>query len=259
MKDDLYVLFRNKLMCTGVGPMEGDLPVNMTEVDSKSDFDRNVTTYYLFFRENYSNDIAFLQSVKFSEPVKKFSENIYLLRTAVQHSDNERATRFYELWKSDCGSWPDSARILWGQFVRAVKDLAAASVLVSRQRTLSIDWRGRATLSPEAVFDAVCGDLSVSFPSHRRAALVSGVKARTRSIRAGQDYQRLLRAYCAEAATASGRSLPMPYSEILDQLGLIGSPKARSALLIAYAIGHGENLDARQFMEKVSQVWNAAS
>lgn len=255
MNDALATISGNKLVCTGVPLVVQALPDLASKVSSREDFDSLVSEMYKLFREDLAGDIAFLRSVENDRAVIEFDKAIYLLRTAKQHNDNSEAQAFYGRWTDGGTSWQVSMDALVIKFTGALVQLARISSRVRRDRDLAQVWKNRANVQTELVFQAVCDDLKLTFPSRLQQALVANVNRRAKRLPQGSDYESSVKNICAQEAVAQMYSLPVPYYQLLDRLGVLGTRSAVATLLLAYSLSMSTNLAGEEFISHVEKVW----
>lgn len=257
--DDLETIGFNKTACTGAD-LTYESPPNVDPViTSKDGFDSLVSEYYKFFRETLAADIAFLRGVEGHRDIRAFDDAIYQLRTAKQHDDNVRAVAFYENWTSDNESWQIAGEALSQLLQRALAQLARISSRVRRDVKLTSAWRERASAEPASVFESVCTDLNASFGEGRKQHLIRNIERKKRRILAGEDVRAAVESFCVEEITHQSNALPVPYYEVLDRLDLIGRPRARAAILLAYSVSASTRLRGEEFLGRVEEAWKVSA
>lgn len=248
----------NKQLCTGVSLDYQHAPNLNPTCNNEADFNDLVTEYYKLFRERLRADISFLRAAKDHRDIGDFDNTVYLLRTASQHDDNLRAEDFYRRWINDHRPWQCAAQALADACRKAIEQLGAASSFVRRDQRLASRWKDHASIEPEAIFAAVCSDLRVSFGRGHRDRLVRNVRARINRVRQVEDIRTITEEICAQEITSQDRSLPVPYFDVLDRLGLIGKQDARAALLVAYSVEAATQLTGEEFLFRVEETWKVA-
>lgn len=259
MNDPLATINGNKIICTGMELGDAVQPDMSPTRPNENAFITLVSEYYQFFRESNAPDIAFLLSIDRHRLVVDFDNAIYLLRTAKQHNDNQGAVNFYNTWVASHASWQDASSALAQLLNQVLAQLAQISLRVRRDPKLVKAWKDRASTEPQTVFEAVCQDLKVGFRDGTRKALIGNVVRRAKYLRPHDDIRACLEDFCAQEITAQGRSLPVPYHQVLDRLGVLGTSKARAALLLAYSISASTRLQGENFLVRVEQTWLLAS
>lgn len=259
MTDDLAAISFNKKACTGSDLVYKEAPDLAPVVTTKDAFASLIAQYYKFFREAISGDVAFLRSVERHPLILEFDSAVYRLRTAEQHDDNPEAEAFYERWVATHSSWQAAADALCQSLQLALGQLSRISSRVRRDVRLTRAWRERASAEPATVFESVCRDLGTSFNDGRKAALVRNVERRTKGVGAGTDVRAAVEAYCVEEITRQSMRLPVPHYAVLDRLNLLGRPKARAAVLLAYSISASTGLRGEAFIARVEEAWKVSA
>lgn len=259
MNRSLATLDGNKYVCTGTRFIADEAPDLAPKRPSEDAFIRLVSEYYKFFRETHADDIAFLLSIERRAAVTEFNNAVYSLRTAKQHNDNSQATKFYDAFASRHDSWQAASNTLAELLDRALTELADISLHVRRDPSLTRLWKERASLEPQSIFEAVCRDFNTVYTGATQQALLSNVKRRAKRLRPHEDVRARLEDFCAQEITAQGRSLPVPYYEVLDRLGVLGTPRARPAALLAYSVSATTKLKGESFLARVEQTWIVAN
>lgn len=258
MIDAYSAISRNREICTGVA-LTAEGPDLVPRVDSQDAFDSLISDYSSFLREALAVDTAFLMEVENSQSVRNCERSIYLLRTAKQHHDNAEATKFYKQFETASQSWQAAANAIAKLLEDALVDLVRISGRVRRDSKLTAAWKDRVSIDPAAIFASVCSDLRISFSPAHTGVLLRQVGKQARRIKPGQDVRKQLEAICADEATGSGKRLPVPYHHVLDRLGLLGQARARSGLLLAYAVAGSTSLRGEEFLTRVEEAWKAAT
>ncbi|WP_194821251.1 hypothetical protein [Micromonospora sp. S-DT3-3-22] len=259
MTDPLAALALNKLICTGVD-LSYETPADPEpRPGTEAAFDALVTQYYKLFRESIRADVAFLRSIEESPSVARFDNTVYQLRTAKQHDDNRRAKAFYAKWARG-RSWEAAAEAFLGESAKALSDLDRISLLVRRDAKLTKRWRDNASVEPDAIFEAVCRDMDARFGYGYRQKLLHNISHRQRRLTPGVDVRAAVEQFCAQEITAAeDLTLPVPYHQVLDRLGLLGKRKARAALLVAYSVCAATDLTGEAFLQRVEEAWQVGS
>lgn len=259
MTDPLAVLAMNKLICTGV-TLDYEVPVKQDPRPStEGDFDALITQYYKLFRETIRADVAFLRSVEEPSAVADFENAVCNLRHAKQHNDNNRAKAFYASWTRD-RSWEAAANVFLELWANALSELERVSSLVRRDSKLTKAWKDNASTESETIFEAVCRDLGASFGFGYKKKLLHSVNLRRQRLTPGVDVRAAVEQFCAqEIAASQNLTLPVPYYDVLDRLGLLGQRKARAALLVAYSVCAATNLTGEAFLQRVEETWRVGA
>ncbi|MEV6527851.1 hypothetical protein AB0M43_38615 [Longispora sp. NPDC051575] len=258
MTDTLAALARNKLICTGV-ELNYETPSDPNpRPGTEAAFDALVTQYYKLFRESIRADVNFLRSVKDSQCIADFDKAVYNLRTAKQHDDNSTAKNFYAMWTRD-RPWEAAAEAFLGAWAKALSDLEHVSLLIRRDAKLTKSWRDNASVEPDTIFETVRWDLNASFSYGNRQRMLRNVNARRQRLAPGDDVRAAVEHICAQEISAQDLTLPMPFYEVLDRLGLLGKRNARAALLVAYSVRAATNLTGEAFLKRVEETWRIGS
>lgn len=224
---------------------------------SRTDFDGFVTAYYVALYETASEDAAFLVRAKV---LKRHSVIGILkkLRTAVQHENNLAAKNFYDGW---LGAEPLDWDEILARLDPLVHDylvtLIAAANTVRQSPRLKHQWKESAEVSVPSIFEGVCNDLNLTFPPVPKAAKVREVESRyKRELHHSGTKKKIITDLCVQEVLSEKSLLPIDYSLFLDELGLLGSPDARSAITLAYATAQVHpGLSGADFRRKVSELW----
>jgi hypothetical protein len=254
---DLETINFNKLACTGVGLTYDTLDLRPL-ITSEDGFTRLISQYYKFFREAVVADIAFLRSVERHPAIVEFDDAIYQLRTAQQHSDNNEAIRFYRSWTNN-QNWQDAADALSQSLRRALSHLSRISSQVRRDEDRARAWQGWTSAAPASVFESVCLDLKVSFSDRRKAFLIRNIERQARTLSVDANVRAGIEEICVGEITKQSMRLPVPYYMVLDRLNLLGRPKARAAILLAYSISASTSLRGEDFIVRVEEAWQVSA
>ena len=221
-----------------------------------ADFNAFVSVAYVALRETMAEDIAFLRSVKVL-PASVSSRPIYLLRTAQQHTDNADAAAFYRNWTGpDPVDWHDAIARLEVLLTEFCEALVRAATSVRTSPSLHRKWQESVAVAVPSIFDSVCRDLALQFRDGARAAKIRAVESRYLREGSKTPKQPVIADLCAQEVLSETAALPVPHSELLDQLGLIGSREAAAALSLAYATSRAlPSLKGDDFSRKVSTAW----
>lgn len=182
---------------------------------------------------------------------------VYMLRTARQHDDNERAVSFYNNWLgNEPIDWDDAAERLAEQVEDCLRSLTRAAHAVRQSPALHQRWVDSASVSVSSVFASVCQDLRLSFSYGTKQAKVRAIEGRYRRERPTGPKRRIIADLCVQEALSESGSLPVDYSELLDELELLGSRDASAVLALAYAAARAlPGLNGEEFRRKTSEMW----
>lgn len=221
-----------------------------------ADFDAFVSSAYVVVREALAEDAAFLAHVGVLK-AQDASRSIYLLRTARQHTDNELATSFYGAWLGPHPvDWAAAAARLTAQIEDFFQALIQAALAVRASPLLHQQWIEAVAVSVPSTFDAVCRDLRLSYRNGARAAKIRAIEGRYRREKLTGPKSRIIADLCIQEVLSETGLLPVPHSELLDELGLLGEREAAAALALAYTTARAlPGLRGEGFSRKVSTMW----
>lgn len=221
-----------------------------------SDFDAFVSSSYVALRETLADDASFLSSADVLGR-HEATLSVFLLRTARQHDDNQGAVRFYEQWVgTEPIDWDDAVGRLVQQVEDYLRKLVEAAQVVRRSPALHARWVASDSVSTPSIFDAVCRDLNLSFAHGARKAKVRAIEARYRRDGLARGKKRMIADLCVQEALSESGILPVAYSDLLDEMGLIRSRDAAAAVALAYATARAlPRLKGEDFKRKVSEMW----
>lgn len=219
-------------------------------------FDAFVSSAYVAVRETLAEDASFLASVG-AMGTHEATRSLHLLRTARQHDDNQGAVNFYNNWVgNEPVDWDDAAERLVDQVDDYLRTLTRAAQAVRQSSSLAQQWKDADSVSVPTVFASVCRDLSLSFPFAARQAKVRAIESRYRRERPAGAKRQIIADLCVQEALAESGVLPVDYSELLDELGLLGSREAPAVLALAYATARAlPGTFGDDFKRKTSEMW----
>lgn len=261
MTGPLHAFRLVKQAVTGVYP-EIDIEPDMSpKCAGEAEFDVLVTQYYQLIYEELADDLSYFRQHNLVRAAWSFRTTIKDLRTSAQHSGEDgRASR--ERWLQESPpNWQERGERLANQLIDALRDLEQASRTVMADRHLRARWSERAEMDPATIFDGVCLDLDLRFPTYLRTILVRNAKnAANRQSRQSPDhYIDLLRNACLQEAMHEQLVIPVPHTDVLDSLGLLGDRRAKAALLLAAGVAATTGLTGEEFLDRVGLVWATAS
>lgn len=221
-----------------------------------SEFDAFVTSAYLAVRETLAEDASFLTSVG-ALGEHQATRSVYLLRTAAQHEDNPHAVRFRRDWVGqEPIAWDDAIDRLVGQLDDYVLALVAAANSVRNDPLLTQKWKESSSVSVPTIFASVCRDLGLHFARGATEAKVRAIEGRYRREKPAGPKEKVVADFCVQEALSESGVLPVDYTELLDELGVLGSRDAPAALALAYATGRAHpRLSGDGFKRKTSEMW----
>lgn len=226
---------------------------------SDVEFDGLVRDYYIFFNERFSQEVKFLVRRRPSRQIDDLRRLIYNLRTAANHTDNPKAELESARWRQQYGTPQEAANALAERLGQGIELLSRIAVAVSRDPREAGQWRQLLTVDVAAVFSAVERDFACSFTEGNRRRMVRLVERRLEVQPLPVDRRQLVAEYCAQEVLADRRPLPVPYSQVLDALGLLGTTKASGVILVAHSVAEIDpKLKGDAFITRVEQTWRVA-
>lgn len=258
MNDPFSQYWLARVMATGLPP-DVDPPNLSPSCRTEDQLNGVISDYYLLFCEGLAGDRSFLLQIRPDASLKNLRQLLYDLRTAKSHSDNHQAKEAAYRWRAQYSSSQDAADALATRLVEGLKVLAAIALDVSRQTRVSEQWRRILEVDTATVFSAVESDLQLSFSEGNRRRMVRLVEKRLEVQPRSGERRQLVADYCAQQILSQRRPLPVSYDRVLDSLGLIGSPRASGALLVAYSVTDlAPSLRGSEFLSRVEETWRAA-
>lgn len=203
-----------------------------------------VTAIWKWYSEKLRHDLHFLTPrAHYKERImlRDFSLLLDGQRHANEHADFDRANEAQE-WRASIASDGDDPSdgemidALLEELVAALDTLTLIAVRVTRDTSGVAAWRTHETRSPESEIQAVLADIGRdTLPQRRVDTVVRRFEGhpKLRSARTPQDRARIAAAVAMEMSL---EPLSIPYSEILDEFGLIGDSLGLSVLLVAHGV-----------------------
>jgi len=112
----------------------------------------------------------------------------------------------------------------------------------------------------EEAADAFLGKSAKALGDLERISSLHNVNLRRQRLGSGHDVRAAVEQFCVqEISAAHNITLPAPYYEILDRLGLLGKRGARAALLVAYSVCAATDLTGEAFLQRVEETWRVGS
>lgn len=258
MSNPFAVLAQARLLATGVG-LDLEPPNLQPTCATEAELDAVVRNYYTFFNESLSKEVSFLTRLRSAVEVESLRRLLYNLRTAANHADNPRAEEVAARWRAEHDSPQTAADVLAELLRAALQALGKIAVAAARDPAESLKWRELATVEVGAVFSAVSQDLGLRFTEGNRRRMVRLVEKRIEVQPGRGDRHTLVAEYCAQEILSDRRPLPVPYNRLLDALGLLSTPQASGALLVAHSVAEiAPDLQGDAFLERVAETWRAA-
>lgn len=250
-------LSASRRMVVGVASTVPDLP---EDVRSGPDFDALVTAFFGWYCESLADDLEFLWPETLG-PVPLFRRVLITLRHARQHHGTNRFATEAEGWfKDKIGALPTTSQE-WITCAVALVDCGLHALVAvcrkavaARQPPGSDQWRKALEWSPESQMALAFQDLGRAPKGPRYEYLVRQFRSSParRSARTAQRGLDVARAMIVGEGLARVE-LPIDGAQLLEELGLLGSPDAQAVL--AFALGcvelPGVPQDAGNFVEYV--------
>lgn len=228
--------------------------------ETEAELDQLITGYYKFLHEEISEDAAFLAQIKRMSDVDSARRLLYDLRTAAQHSDNAKAVRMARHWRARQRSSQAAADSLAAVMRRALGELGSVALEVSRDGAAASRWCDILAVDTSTVFASVVSDLGLQFTPANQQRMVRLVDKRLRVQPRNGDRRTLVADYCVQEVLSDRQPLPVPYSQVLDSLRLLGKPGASGALLVAHSVAEvAPGLRGDSFIARVKETWRVAA
>lgn len=259
MTHPFVTLARARQLATG-STYDFKAPSLSPRCSTEAEFKAVVSSYYVFFNESLANDIAFFTRRRQLQAIEDCRRLVYNLRTAGEHGDNADAVARARSWRAKHGSPQDAADALGASLAQALDVLANAATRCARSRPDAEEWREAVSIDVGSVLTAVAADLGLWFTPRRHSWLVRQIEGRLRFAKTTRGERRALVAeYCVQEITSDREVLPVPYSDVLDMLGLLRDRRASAAILVAHSVAAvSPQLDGQDFLARVEETWRAA-
>lgn len=260
MIPELLDLNRAKRTVTGVG-ISVTIEVTLSPVcPDQPSFQHLVSEYYKLFREDLSDEVSFLDPQKKNYHIRTFDHTIYMLRTAAQHTDNLQATKFSEQWNQNHNDWQNQAAHLAVELGSALKELTSIAIRVTRDEVKREKWKDAASTDLATIIEAVTCDLGLTLKFGKKQYITRQVGLRLRKDGVTTNYKSTAQDYLVQEILSQQRCLPVPYHQVLDRLGLLGTQRAQTALPLAYTVAAvTPHLKGDAFLDRVEKMWQAAN
>lgn len=167
-----------------------------------------------------------------------------------------------EAWREDvrqkrCQPSADGDLIdaLVNELCTALDCLCLVAARIVKNPTDSQAWREAAALSPEEEVRAVYSNLGRQLPENRLKYAVLQFSKHPDLARAKSQQER---ANVGELVALGILAAPLriPYDEILDEFGLVGSPRASALLLIAHGV-QASGVPGARLVSVLGEAWGA--
>ncbi|NLH70972.1 MAG: hypothetical protein GX454_12480 [Brooklawnia sp.] len=247
-----------RLVATG-SSLEIDPPDLAPSCWTEAELKTLVSAYYKFFNENLAKETSFLLKLRPNRELPQLRRLIYNLRSANEHSDNSSAQEAAARWRAKFDTPQQAADALAAELLKGIEILSRIAVAVSRDPDKTAEWKQLLSVDTGTVFSAVASDLGLRFRASDLRRMVRNVEKRI-EIQPGSGDRRVLMAeYCAQEILSDRRPLPVPYDQVLDSLGLLGTQSAAGAILIAHSVSEVmPNLRGDAFLARVEATWRTA-
>jgi len=236
-----------------------DPPNLAPKCGTESDLKSLISAYYTFYNERLAKERSFLLGLRPTPQLEQLRQLIYNLRTANEHSDNTRAEAKAVQWRRQFGTPQDAADTLAASLTQGLELLGNIAAAVARDSGLAAQWRQLLAVDVGTVFSAVAYDLGLSFREGDRRRMVRLVEKRLEIRPDPGDRRVIVAEYCAQEVLSDRRPLPVPYDQVLDALGLLGTAGASGAILAAHSVAEiAPELNGDAFITRVVETWRAA-
>jgi hypothetical protein len=236
------------------------------DVSSEAEFGELVSRTYQLWRESWRLDVGFLLAETTNgDAAHVFDELIHHLRTAIHHSDNDVAERLYKGWAANVceGRHPVSSHD-WHSVGTALMSAfnAAMAVLCScaacgRHAAFRAGWTAKVSDSPEEIVLRVANDLGMSLSPGQRDYHVREVTRRWSrfTLRPGQVAMDVLEDFAEQSLLSRVGRIPCRYQDVLDELRVLGTPRAEGALHLAHAVYEVTGIRGDDYRKLLKATW----
>lgn len=258
MIDALADFKRARQLATGA-LLDVDPPDLAPRCATEAEFAGLVTAYYKLFSESLARDVTFLMKLERSSVVENCRLLIHNLRTVMQHTDNPDAVARVDAWRAANPAPQVAADALAAALSQALVEITRVAVLAYRNPDSRAAWRDVVAIDVATVFVAVSADLGLTFSQGRQRFMVRQVEGRLKVDRTRGDRRTIVADFCVQEIVSDRKPLPVPYSDVLDALGLLGDRDAAGAILIAHSVAEiSPRLTRDEFLTRVHETWKAA-
>ena len=236
------------------------------DIVSEAEFGELVSLAYQLWKETWRPDVGFLLAQTSNDDAAHvFDKLIYDLRTAIHHSDNEAAEQSYRDWAKDaCGGRHPDSRQDWDSVGTALMSTfnAAMNVLCShavrgREFAFRAAWAAKVSNSPEEIVLRVANDLGMRLDHGQRDYHVRVITRRWSgfTLRPGQVASDVLESFAEQSLLSRVGRIPCPYQDVLDELRVLGTPRAVGALHLAHAVFEVTNARGEAYFKLLKATW----
>lgn len=257
-----YVNFvRFRLLATG-HELTLDEPSLTTPCTTEAELDHRITEIYKFLYEGLSADVAHLGRTHPMPEVSSTLRLIYNLRTSSQHSDNAQARQLAARWRKQFATPQLAGEALASSLGLCLRQLSEVAGRVRRDSKQMELWRQTAIVDLEVIFSTAAADLGLTFSPGNSKRMIRQVENRLKIDRnsGSLGYLRLAAEFCVQEMIADHVPLPVPYTDVLDALGLLGARGASGAITLAHSVAEiAPDLKPEDFLARVEHAWRAAA
>lgn len=258
MSNPFAAFTQARLLATG-SSLDIDPPNLSPSCNTDAELKTLVSAYYIFFNEGLAKDRSFLLSLHPNPQLDQLRQLLYNLRTANEHIDNDQAVRTAARWRNQFNSPQDAANALAAALAQGLAILGKIAVAAGYNAAEVAQWRQLLSVDVGSVFSAVSADLGLSFRQGDRKRMIRFVEKRLEVRPDPGDRRQVVAEYCAQEILSDRRPLPVPYHEVLDALGLLGTSRAPGAIMLAYSVAElSPSLRGEDFITRVEETWRAA-
>jgi hypothetical protein len=253
----------SKRIAVGQGLPPFGLTAKDSDCRSKADFSGLVTRLYTWYWEEIAEDRSFLMSIgQEMGSVKAFNDVLTSCRTSFQHRTDEKNVRAKraDRWlagvagvePSEPADWAACGDQLLEELCTALAALATVARAVDADE--AAHWSEVLSQTPEQQIALACEELGLNL---RQVTLDYVIRQFAQSYERKNSTNTARRQQLAANMCVGTdlRILPIPYQKLLDELGVLGTPNGRAALLVAHAVAETRVIGADGFVEAVAAVW----
>ena len=236
------------------------------DVSTEAEFGELVSRAYQLWRESWRVDVSFLLvETRNGDAAHVFDKLIYDLRTAIHHSDNDAAERRYTDWAADaCGGrhpvsgqdWHSVGTALMLAFNAAMAVLCSCAAR-ARDAAFRAAWAAKVSESPEEILLRVANDLGMRLGPGQRDYHVREVTRRWSgfTLRPGQMAADVLEDFAEQSLLSRVGRIPCRYQDVLDELLVLGTPRAVGALHLAHAVFEVTGARGDEYFKLLRATW----
>lgn len=238
------------------------------EVSSSADFATLVSAAYRMWRESWKLDIGFLLGNRRDGAAYECDQLIYTLRTAAQHTDNRAAEERSQRWltlacagrnPNTADDWHRCGTLLMKTINAGMDVLNQTAATVRRDQTSVADWQAKVGESPEAAITKVAADLGLRLSMRQRGDHTRRIASQWKyyTLRPDEAAVDALADLAERALVSRMEPLPCDYLDVLDELRVLGSADAVSALHLAHAVAEITGASGEDFLKRLGATWTS--